>query len=149
MEEKKNENEFLHKRIKEKETTMHDIKEELMDFSLKLTGLEEEIKEKDLKLEDLQKENAKLKSENHEITEREANLRKFQGQYKILLARQEAEKTRVLKEIEGLKKGNEEKERTIYAEVLNLKLEKKSLFGKIGRYEQEIEKIKGFFNYFI
>ena len=128
---------------------MHDIKEELMDFSLKLTGLEEEIKEKDLKLEDLQKENAKLKSENHEITEREANLRKFQGQYKILLARQEAEKTRVLKEIEGLKKGNEEKERTIYAEVLNLKLEKKSLFGKIGRYEQEIEKIKGFFNYFI
>ena len=142
LEEKKSENDFLLKRSKEKDSKIQDFKEEIMEISLKNESFLNEIKEKDEKIEEILKENEKIKRENEEILERESNLRKFQGQYKILLNRQETEKTRVLKEIESLKKGSEEKERGIYAELLNIKSEKKSLLGKIDKLEKEIKGFK-------
>jgi len=146
--------------VKEAQDRLVGLKEEFLEifevteekFQMKFRLLEEKLEEKEKRIEEFERileeiriENIGLMKEKRFFDEKVKrneeewmrNMKKLQNQMGILLNKKEMEIVKLMKEIEGnneekkdFVKKNEEKFRGVYAELLNVKLEKKSLLAK-------------------
>lgn len=123
------------------------LDDELRQKEEKLNGLQnliKKIKEDNIRLRDenvlfqgklvfLQEEKRGFEEKMNFLEEKEKAFKKSQSQMAILLNKKEQENQKLLKDLEARQKENfnkdEEKFRNLYAEMLNIKLEKKSLLA--------------------